>query len=80
VPAGPVEVVVTNLDAPTVSEVEVRTSDLSSVLGEKEDLVEGMTAQFSAFLGPGRYVVNCPGATEPHWLLIATSPRPRSGR
>jgi iron uptake system component EfeO len=73
VPAGPIEVVATNLDAPTVSEVEVRTSDLSQVLGEKENLIEGMTAQFSAYLARGRYIVNCPGATEPHWLLVATS-------
>lgn len=69
--AGSAEVLVTNLDAATVSEVEIRSNDLSRVLGEKENLIEGMSASFSIDLAPGRYIVNCPGATEPHWSLVA---------
>ena len=71
VPAGPVEVIATNLDAPTVSEVEIRTSDLSHVLGEKENLIEGLSATFTAFLQKGNYIVNCPGAARGHWRLVA---------
>jgi hypothetical protein len=67
--AGAVEVIATNLDAPTISEVEVRSSDLSRVLGEKENLIQGMSAKFSISLGAGRFVVNCPGAAQAHWTL-----------
>jgi len=80
VPAGAIEVVATNLDAPTISEVEVRTSNLSEVMGEKENLIEGMTAQFSADLAPGRYIVNCPGAAVSHWSLVAVPATATSGR
>lgn len=73
VPAGPVSVIADNLDAPTVSEVEIRTEDMSRVMGEKENLVEGMSAEFTASLTPGRYIVNCPGASRPHWTLSAAT-------
>jgi hypothetical protein len=71
VAAGPIEVITTNLDAPTVSEVEIRSSDFSRVLGEKENLIQGMTARFSLTLGAGSFVVNCPGAANSHWDLTA---------
>ena len=71
VPAGPIEVIATNLDAPTVSEVEVRSSNLSHVLGEKENLIEGLSATFTAYLDKGDYIVNCPGAVRGHWPLVA---------
>jgi hypothetical protein len=75
VPAGTVVVVATNLDAPTVSEVEVRSANLSRVLGEKENLIEGMTAKFTISLAEGKFVVNCPGAAESHWPLTAVRPQ-----
>jgi hypothetical protein len=71
VPAGVIEVIATNLDAPTVSEVEIRSGDLSRVLGEKENLIQGISARFSISLGAGSFVVNCPGAAESHWTLTA---------
>ena len=71
VPSGVVEVVVSNLDAPTVSEVEVRSANLSQVLGEKENLIQGMSAKFSISVAKGTYVVNCPGAAQSHWTLTA---------
>jgi iron uptake system component EfeO len=71
VPAGVVEVIASNLDAPTVSEVEVRSGNLSQVLGEKENLIQGMSAKFSISVSTGTYVVNCPGAAESHWALTA---------
>lgn len=72
VSAGSVEFTATNLDAPTVSEIEVRTGDLAQVVGEKENLVEGLSGSFSASLQPGDYVVNCPGAAQPHWSLVVS--------
>lgn len=73
VPVGNVEVIVSNLDAPTVSEIEIRTMNLSDVLGEKENLVEGLSGAFSIDLASGSYVVNCPGAAQSHWQLVATA-------
>jgi hypothetical protein len=78
VPAGAVEVVVSNLDAPTVSEVEVRSANLSQVLGEKENLIQGMSAKFSISVAKGTYVVNCPGAAQSHWTLTAGSAETKS--
>jgi hypothetical protein len=69
--AGALEVVASNLDAPTVSEVEIRSSNLSQVLGEKENLIQGMSAKFSISVAEGSYVVNCPGAAQSHWTLTA---------
>lgn len=70
VAAGAVQIVVTNLDAPTVSEVEVRTGDFSRVVAEHENLVEGLSATFELHLDQGRYIVNCPGAADARWPLV----------
>lgn len=70
--AGAVDFVASNLDAATVSEVEVRTANLDEVMGERENLIEGLTGQFSATLSAGRYVVDCPGALRSRWPLVAT--------
>jgi len=78
VPAGVIEVVVSNLVAPTVSEVEVRSGNLSQVLGEKENLVQGMSAKFSISVATGTYVVNCPGAAQSHWTLTAVRAETKS--
>jgi hypothetical protein len=78
VPAGAVEVVASNLDAPTVSEVEVRSGNLSQILGEKENLIQGMSAKFSISVAKGSYVVNCPGAAQSHWTLTAVRAETKS--
>jgi hypothetical protein len=75
VPAGEIEVLATNLDAPTVSEVEIRSSNFSQVLGEKENLIQGMSARFSISLPKGSFIVNCPGAAKSHWTLTASRSR-----
>ena len=69
--AGPVELVVTNLDAPAVDEVEIRTANFARVLGERENLVVGMTARVPMTLARGDYLVNCPGAARSHWSFQA---------
>jgi hypothetical protein len=70
--AGDVEFIVHNLDAPTVSEVEVRSANLADVFGEQENLIEGTTGRFSATLPKGRSVVDCPGALKSRWALTTT--------
>jgi iron uptake system component EfeO len=69
VQAGQVDVNVDNKDAGAVSEAELRTSDLSHILGEQENLTPGLSGGFSLTLQPGHYVVNCPGASQMHWTF-----------
>jgi iron uptake system component EfeO len=71
-PAGEIEVNVANKDAGAVSEAELRTSDLSHLLGEQENLTPGLSGGFVLNLQPGHYVVNCPGAAQRHWTFVVS--------
>lgn len=71
-PAGPVDFKIFNKGAGSVSEAELRTSDLSKILGEQENLTPGLSGGFSLDLQPGHYVISCPGAARPHWTLAVT--------
>src|SRR5207247_5552677 len=57
VPAGAVEFDVTNAGAGSVSEAELRTSDLAHILGEQENLTPGLSGGFSLTVQPGTYKV-----------------------
>ena len=70
--AGSVQFNVVNSDAGAVSEAELRTSDLSKILGEQENLTPGLSGGFSLDIQPGTYVVNCPGAAQQHSTLTVT--------
>jgi iron uptake system component EfeO len=70
--AGSVQFNVTNSDAGAVSEAELRTSDLSKILGEQENLTPGLSGGFSLDIQPGKYVINCPGASQQHWTFTVT--------
>jgi iron uptake system component EfeO len=70
--AGTVQFNVTNKDAGSVSEAELRTSDLAKILGEQENLTPGLSGGFSLQLQPGTYKINCPGATQPHATFTVT--------
>ena len=61
-----------NKDAGSVSEAELRTGDLSKILGEQENLTPGLSGGFSLTLQPGSYTINCPGASQPHWTFTVT--------
>ena len=71
-PAGEVDFTVTNKNAGAVSEAELRTSDLSKILGEQENLTPGLSGGFSLDLQPGSYKINCPGAAQQHWNFTVT--------
>jgi iron uptake system component EfeO len=60
VPAGQVTFTVTNVDALSVTEVEL-VSD-QRIVGERENLAPGFDSTFSARLDGGSYQVFCPGA------------------
>jgi iron uptake system component EfeO len=72
VAAGAIDFTVANKDASKVSEAELRTSDLSKILGEQENLSPGLSGGFSLTVSPGSYVINCPGATRQHWTFTVT--------
>jgi iron uptake system component EfeO len=69
IPAGQVAFKIKNQNAAAVSEAELRTADLSHILGEQENLTPGLSGSFALTLQPGRYTINCPGASQPHWTL-----------
>ncbi len=61
VPAGQVTFVITNVDALSVTEVELVADQ--RIVGERENLAPGFDSTFSARLDGGSYEVYCPGAT-----------------
>jgi iron uptake system component EfeO len=72
VPSGSVTFNVSNGGTSKVSEMELK--DRSGViLGESENIVEGLKGRFSLNLEPGQYVVNCPtGSAEDQGTLVAS--------
>ncbi|MGS0686065.1 iron uptake system protein EfeO [Nakamurella sp. GG22] len=61
VPAGQVTFLITNVDALSVTEVELVADQ--RIVGERENLAPGFDSTFSARLDGGSYEVFCPGAT-----------------
>lgn len=62
VPAGPVTFTVTNTGTAAVTEGEIQQDN--RILGEKENVTEGISQDFSLRLDPGTYTVYCPGAAQ----------------
>jgi iron uptake system component EfeO len=63
VPAGPVSFEISNEGTTRVSEMELKNQD-GVILGEAENVVEGVPGSFSLNLDPGTYVVSCPNGEE----------------
>ena len=59
--AGRTTFKVTNAGTGRVSEVEVLSG--ARILGEKENLVAGLSGSFTLDLQPGQYSLSCPGGT-----------------
>jgi iron uptake system component EfeO len=72
VSAGSVQFNVDNKGAGSVSEAELRTSDLSKILGEQENLTPGLSGGFSLTVQPGTYKISCPGAAQQDWTFTVT--------
>jgi iron uptake system component EfeO len=62
VPAGPVNFEVTNDGSADVTELEVLDGD--KILGERENITEGLSGSFSLTLDKGEYTLYCPNGTE----------------
>ena len=72
VTTGQIQFNVKNKNAGAVSEAELRTKDLSHILGEQENLTPGLSGGFSLVVQPGNYVINCPGAGQQHATFTVT--------
>ena len=84
-PAGPIIFEVENAGSSAVTELEVL--DGETILGEVENLSEGLSGSFSLTLEKGEYTLRCNGGAEEDGTLTVTgklptaktSPRGRSG-
>jgi iron uptake system component EfeO len=72
VSTGQISFNVANKNAGAVSEAELRTKDLSHILGEQENLTPGLSGGFALVVQPGHYVINCPGAARQHAPFTVT--------
>lgn len=71
-PAGPIVFEVENAGTSAVTEFEVMEGD--TVLGEKENLTDGLSGSFSLDLEEGEYTLYCPGgSTEKGPLTVGTA-------
>jgi iron uptake system component EfeO len=69
-PAGPITFEAENGGTTKVTEIEVMEGD--KILGEKENLSEGLSGSFSLTLDAGKYVVYCPGGNDEKGTLTVT--------
>jgi iron uptake system component EfeO len=71
-PAGPITVQVSNGGSSAVTEMELKNSS-GIILGERENVVAGLSGSFSLDVDPGKYVMNCPnGDKEDGGVLLVT--------
>lgn len=68
--AGGITFAITNSDATAVSEVELL--DGEQIIGEKENVVPGLTGGFAVRVDAGTYTLYCPGATPERSTITVT--------
>jgi iron uptake system component EfeO len=68
--AGPIDFKVENGGSAGVTELEVLEGE--TILGERENITEGLTGSFSLTLEEGEYVVRCNGGTDEDGTLKVT--------
>ena len=69
-PAGPINFEVENTGSASVTELEVLDGD--TILGEVENLSEGLSGSFSLTLEQGEYTLRCNGGSEEDGTLTVT--------
>jgi iron uptake system component EfeO len=69
-PAGPIAFEVENTGTSAVTEIEIMKGD--SILGEKENLSDGLSGSFTLTLDGGEYTIYCPGGEEERGTLTVT--------
>jgi iron uptake system component EfeO len=68
--AGPIDFEVENAGTSKVTEIEIL--DGETVLGEKENLTEGLSASFALTLEQGEYTIYCPGGSDERGTLTVS--------
>jgi iron uptake system component EfeO len=66
-PAGPIAFEVENAGTSKVTEMEIM--DGEEVLGEAENIADGLSGSFSATLEAGEYTIYCPGGSDERGTL-----------
>jgi iron uptake system component EfeO len=69
-PAGPIVFEVENGGSASVTELEVLEGE--TILGEKENLSEGLSGSFWLTLDPGKYTLRCSGGSDEDGTLTVT--------
>lgn len=69
-PAGPINFEIENAGTSKVTEMEIM--DGEEVLGEKENLTDGLSGSFSLTLDAGKYTIYCPGGDDERGTLTVT--------
>src|SRR3954453_22101242 len=69
-PAGPLVLEAENTGSAKVTEIEIMDGD--TVLGEKENLSDGLSGSFSLTLDAGKYIVYCPGGDDERGTLTVS--------
>lgn len=70
-PAGPIEFEIENDGTSKVTEFEVL--DGETILGEKENLSDGLSGSFALTLKQGEYVIYCPGGDDERGTLVVAA-------
>src|SRR3954453_20104319 len=69
-PAGPIVFEIENVGTSKVTEMEIM--DGEKVLGEEENIADGLSGSFSTTLAAGKYTIYCPGGSEERGTLTVT--------
>jgi iron uptake system component EfeO len=69
-PAGPIAFEIENAGTTKVTEMEIMEGD--KVVGEEENITDGLDGSFSATLGAGKYTIYCPGGSDERGTLTVT--------
>ena len=70
--SGLVSFAIANKGSAKATEAELKSADGKNVLGEKENLSDGLTGSFKLNLREGPYKMYCPGAKQDTWDFAVT--------
>ncbi len=69
-PAGPIAFEIENAGTSKVTEMELMEGE--EVLGEEENITDGLDGSFSVTLEAGKYTIYCPGGSDERGTLTVT--------
>lgn len=70
-PAGPIAFEIENAGTSKVTEMEIM--DGEEVLGEEENITDGLSGSFSVTLEAGKYTIYCPGGSDERGTLTVSA-------